>query len=38
MPVPKVKLALDYQDWYPEEDSEQAHYAFLFLNLEFRIW
>lgn len=37
-PIPKVKLALDYQDWYPDENTEQDHYAFLFLNLEFRIW
>lgn len=36
-PVSKVRLALDYQDWFPYAGNAENH-SFLFLNLEFRVW
>ncbi len=36
-PIPKVKLALDYQDWVPYAKNLE-NTAFIYLNLEFRVW
>jgi hypothetical protein len=36
-PISKVKIALDYQDWYPYAANE-TNLAFIFLNFEFRVW
>ncbi len=36
-PIEKVKLALNYQDWVPYAANVE-NTAFIFLNLEFRVW
>lgn len=36
-PIEKVKIALNYQDWYPYAE-DQNNEAFIYLNLEFRAW
>jgi len=36
-PISKVKIALNYQDWYPYAANE-SNLAFIFLNFEFRVW
>jgi len=36
-PIPKVKLAIDYQDWFPYAGNA-ANESFIFLNLEFKVW
>ncbi len=35
-PVTKVKIALDYRDWYPYPQNLKNH-SFLFINLEYKI-
>jgi len=36
-PIPKVKLAIDYQDWYPYAKNI-SNESFIYFNLEFRVW
>lgn len=36
-PIEKVKIAVDYQDWFPYA-SNLENSSFVYLNLEFRIW
>lgn len=36
-PVSKVKIAFDYQDWFPYAGNAENH-SYLFLNLEFKVW
>jgi len=36
-PINKVKIALNYQDWYPYAENAENE-AFIFLNLEFKVW
>lgn len=36
-PVTKVKIALDYQDWFPYANNA-PNVSFIYLNLEFRVW
>nr|NQU89055.1 hypothetical protein [Bacteroidota bacterium] len=36
-PIPKVKIALNYQDWFPYAKNV-SNESFIYLNLEFRVW
>lgn len=37
MPIEKVKLSLNYQDWVPYAKNLESE-AYIFLNLEFKVW
>ena len=36
-PISKVKISLNYQDWYPYEKNADNE-SFIYLNFEFKVW